>query len=180
MGKKDKRNKNNLPQIAPEQNSGMPPPHHHGGGMMTHASYQSQSAVYPAPGPLPNLTSLSPEQMNVVQLEEALKESQNPSMRLRRLRHPINVRSCLLSVLFIVLAVAGVTLFIIWLMVDVFDFGYVWFDATYDLGIRAFFRSFASWITGNGWNGWRETTDVGNGDYYETFASLVNRVRSIF
>ncbi|MCL2861165.1 MAG: hypothetical protein FWE22_02000 [Firmicutes bacterium] len=178
MGKKNKNNQNNLPQIAPQQSEMHPPPH---GGMMTTHTYQQNSQVmYPAPGPLPNLTSLSPEQMNVVQLEEALRESQNPSMRLRRLRHPINVRSCFLSLLFITLALVGVTIFVIWLMVNVFDFGYVWYDFTTDLGIRDFFRSFGSWITGNGWNGWRE---VYNGNGYENgyaVVQMINYIRSIF
>jgi len=153
-----KKTQNNLPQLAPEQKNSYPP---HGGIAMHHThDHRSARVMLPVPGPLPNLTSLSPEQMNVAQLEEALKESQNPSMRLRKLRHPINLKSCLLSTLFIILATVGVTIFIIWLMVDVFDFGYVWYDFIDRLGIRDFFRSFGSWITGNGWNGWREAEEA--------------------
>ena len=56
------------------------------------------------------LANLSPEQMTAAQLEQAIKESNDPSTRLKKLRSPLNVRSCLLNVLLLIVFTLGIVI----------------------------------------------------------------------
>jgi hypothetical protein len=88
--------------------------------------------------------TLSPEQMTQLQLEEAIKESQNPSMRLKKLRSPWSVRSCLLNLLFLVILTLAVVFILAWTLpgykVDKFHFGVLWMNMFEEFGIVGFFN----------------------------------------
>lgn len=95
------------------------------------------------------LASLSPEQMTAAQIEQALKESNDPESRLKKLRSPINVRSCLLNIL--VLIVMTLAIVIIWcaVAVDKFNFVTVVKDMSSQFGITQGFQWL--WATISGW-----------------------------
>ena len=92
----------------------------------------------------PDLSNLSPEQLNQLQLEEAIKESNNPAMKLKKLKSPLNIKSVLIGLLaLIVLTLVG-TFMYLWLgpAIDKFKFGYVLKDMLSDFGITQAFKSF--------------------------------------
>lgn len=103
----------------------------------------------------PNLSNLSPEQLNQLQLEEAIKESNNPSMKLKKLKHPLSWKSFLLNLLILVLLTLVIAFVWIALKVDNFNFVVVIKDLLNDSGIGpafvGFFTKFGNWITGKGW-----------------------------
>ncbi len=104
----------------------------------------------------PDISQLSPEQLSQMQLEEAIKESSNPAMKLKKLRSPLNLRSILLNLLFLILLTIVATFLFIWIFrVDKFDFGYVAKDMLSDFGITQaftnFFRRLGNLFTGKGW-----------------------------
>ena len=51
--------------------------------------------------PVPNM-QLTPEQEVQMQMEQAIKESNDPASRLKKLKSPLNVGGCLLNLLFLV------------------------------------------------------------------------------
>ena len=104
----------------------------------------------------PDLSNLSPEQISQMQLEEAIKESSNPAMKLKKLKSPLNVRSSLLNLLFLILLTIISTFLFIWIFrVDNFNFGYVAKDMLSDFGITQafsnFFKRLGNLFTGKGW-----------------------------
>ncbi len=95
--------------------------------------------------------NLSPEQMAQMQLEEAVKEGQNPSMRLKKLKSPISVGSCFLNLFFLfVISLVMVFVFAAVLYVDKFDLGVLFKDMFDDFGITRFFQSIGEWFSNIG------------------------------
>lgn len=114
------------------------------------AGTPSQGAAASAPNGTAStpLANMSPEQMSAAQIEQALKESNDPESRLKRLRSPINVRSCLLNILILIVLTLGIVILWCFLAVDKFNFGTVFFDMMEKLGIAPAFRTFWNWLTG--------------------------------
>ena len=68
--------------------------------------------------PVVDTSKLTAEQLTQVQIEEAIKESQDPASRLRKLRSPLSVRGCLLNILILVLLTIAIVIFVCWLKLD--------------------------------------------------------------
>ncbi len=94
------------------------------------------------------LANLSPEQMTAAQLEQAIKESNDPSTRLKKLRSPLNVRSCLLNVLLLIVFTLGIVILWCFLVVDKFNFVTIMSDMFTKFGIVDFFKNLGSTIAG--------------------------------
>ncbi|MBD5131558.1 MAG: hypothetical protein HDT28_03045 [Clostridiales bacterium] len=94
------------------------------------------------------LANMSPEQMTAAQIEQAIKESNDPNNRLKKLRNPINVRSCLLNVLILIVATLAVVILWCFLVVDKFNFVTVMSDMMYKFGITQFFTNMGTTISG--------------------------------
>ncbi len=93
-------------------------------------------------------SQLTPEQLTQIQMEEAIKESQDPSSRLKKLRSPFNVRSCLLNLLILVVLTVGIVLLCCFLLLDreTFSLAVVVKDIFNQFGITKFFRSIGNWF----------------------------------
>jgi len=115
------------------------------------AKNRGKSSTLPATLTKQELANLSPEQVTAMQVEQAIKESQNPGLRLRKLRSPLSVRSCLLNLLlFVVLTLVIVFLVIaFWpgVGVDRFNFLVVLRDMWHQFGLAAFFSMIGNWFT---------------------------------
>lgn len=94
------------------------------------------------------LANLSPEQMTAAQLEQAIKESNDPSTKLKKLRSPLNVRSCLLNVLLLIVLTLGVVILWCFLAVDKFSFTTVMGDMLDKFHITEFFQNIGTTIAG--------------------------------
>ncbi|MDE6201134.1 MAG: hypothetical protein K2M47_04570 [Clostridiales bacterium] len=94
------------------------------------------------------LSNLSPDQMTAAQLEQAIKESNDPNTKLKKLRSPINLRSCLINIAILIVATFAVVILWCWLAVDTFDFGHVMSDMFSKFGISQFFTNLGNTISG--------------------------------
>jgi len=116
---------------------------------------------------------MSPEMVAAMQMEEAIKESQNPSLRLKKLRSPFTLRSCLLNILFFVILTLVVVFLVIAFIpsagVDRFNFNVVFMDMWRSFGLNEFFGAIGNWFT-NLFSGCGS-----NGDDYTYYASLLLR-----
>lgn len=104
-----------------------------------------EGAAGGAPADLSNLT---PEQMTAAQIEQAIKESNDPNSKLKKLRSPLNVRSCLLNVLILIVATFAVVVLWTFLVVDTFNFSTIMSDMFSKFGITQFFTNLGSTISG--------------------------------
>ena len=94
------------------------------------------------------LANMSPDQMTAAQLEQALKESNNPESRLKKLRSPINVRSCLLNILFLIIMTLAIVMIWCAVAVDKFNFVHVVKDMSSQFGITQGFQWLFAQIRG--------------------------------
>ncbi|MCH5165691.1 MAG: hypothetical protein J1G01_04750 [Clostridiales bacterium] len=94
------------------------------------------------------LANLSPDQMTTAQLEQAIKESNDPGNRLKKLRSPLNIKSCLLNILILIVVTFAIVVFWCWLAVDKFNFAHVMSDMMDKFGITSFFKNMGSTISG--------------------------------
>lgn len=94
------------------------------------------------------LAGMTADQMTAAQLEQAIKESNNPETRLKKLRSPLNVRSCLLNILFLIVLTLAIV--IIWCAVAVDDFNFVVVvkDMSWQFGITQGFQWLFAQIRG--------------------------------
>ncbi len=90
------------------------------------------------------LANMSPDQMTAAQIEQAIKESNNPESRLKKLRSPVNVRSCLLNILFFIILTMIAVIVVCAIMVDKFSFTTVVTHMFREIGITGFFESMFS------------------------------------
>lgn len=94
------------------------------------------------------LANMSPDQMTAAQIEQAIKESNDPNNKLKKLRSPINVRSCLINIAILIVATFAVVILWCWLVVDTFDFGKIMSDMFSKFGITQFFSNLGKTISG--------------------------------
>lgn len=94
------------------------------------------------------LANLSPDQMTAAQLEQAIKESNDPNTKLKKLRSPINVRSCLINIAILIVATFAVVILWCYLALDTFNFGTVMSDMFSKFGITQFFSNLGKTISG--------------------------------
>ena len=86
--------------------------------------------------------------MTAAQIEQAIKESNDPNSKLKKLRSPLNVKSCLLNVLILIVATFAVVILWTFLVVDTFNFGTIMSDMFSKFGITQFFTNLGSTISG--------------------------------
>ena len=93
-------------------------------------------------------SQLTADQLTQAQIEEAIKESQDPSARLKKVHSPFNVRSCLLNILILVVLTIGIVLLCCYFMLDkeTFNLLVVIRDIFNKFGITKFFRSIGNWF----------------------------------
>ena len=61
---------------------------------------------------------MTADQMTQAQIEEAIKESQDPSSRLKKLRSPLSVKGCLLNILILVVLTVAIVILCCYLLLD--------------------------------------------------------------
>lgn len=102
-----------------------------------------------APGvPTPDPSQLTADQLTQVQIEEAIKESQDPSSKLRKIKSPLSVSGCLINLLILVVATIGIVIFICWLKLDhgTFNLWVLLKDMLDKFKITDFFRKVGAWF----------------------------------
>ncbi len=94
--------------------------------------------------------AVTADQMTQAQIEEAIKESQNPTSRLKKLRSPLSVRGCLLNILILVVLTVAIVLLCCYIMLDkeTFNLWVVIKDMSDKFGITQFFGKVAAWFKG--------------------------------
>lgn len=112
------------------------------------AAQGAANGVPSAGTPSVPLANMSPEQMTAAQLEQAIKESNDPNSRLKKLRSPLNVRSCLLNILILIVLTLAIVILWCYLAVDKFNFVTVMSDMFDKFGISEFFKNMGSTISG--------------------------------
>ncbi len=145
--KPDKKDKKNKKGAADAAANGVPPTGTTSTGVPPTAA---NNGGVPLTGtPSVPLSTMSPEQMTAAQIEQALKESNNPESRLKKLRSPINVRSCLLNIL--ILIVMTLVVVVVWcaIAVDKFNFVTVVKDMSWQFKITQGFQWL--WTQISGW-----------------------------
>ena len=95
------------------------------------------------------LANIPPDQMTAAQIEQSIKESSDPETHLKRLRNPINVRSCLLNVLILVVLTIAIVILWCYIKVDKFNFATVVKDMSWQYGITQGFQWL--WAQISGW-----------------------------
>ncbi len=107
--------------------------------------------IPPTGTPSVPLSAMMPDQMTPQQLEQAIKESNDPESRLKKLHSPISVRSCLLNLLFLIILTLAIV--VIWcaVAVDKFNFVTVVKDMSDQFGITSGFQWL--WAQISGWFG---------------------------
>lgn len=63
-------------------------------------------------------SKMTADQMTQAQIEEAIKESQDPSSRLKKLRSPLSVKGCLLNILILVVLTVAIVILCCYLLLD--------------------------------------------------------------
>lgn len=94
------------------------------------------------------LSAMSPEQMTAAQLEQAIRESNDPNTKLKKLRSPVNLRSCLLNILILIVLTFGIVILWCWKAVDKFDFATIMGDMFDQFGISKFFSNLGKTVSG--------------------------------
>lgn len=94
---------------------------------------------------------LTPEQLAQRQMEQAIRESTNPSARLKKIKKPITWKSFFLALLFIIVFSIGIIYLWGYCSVDKFDFIVFSSDMLSKLGFTEFFTNIGTTI--GGWFG---------------------------
>lgn len=81
-----------------------------------------------------------------MQMEQAIKESNDPASRLKKLKSPLNVGGCLLNLLFLVVLTFALVYLILYFQVDKFNFVTVTKDMMDKLGVTGFFQAIGNWF----------------------------------
>ncbi len=145
---KNKKNTGNIPVGEPSA-PGVPPTGAQSTGVPPTAAQNAGANGIPPTGAasIP-LSQMMPEQMTQAQLEQAIRESNDPQSRLKKLHSPISVKSCLLNLL--ILIVMTIVIVIIWcaIAVDKFNFVTVVKDMSSQFGITQGFQWLGAQISG--------------------------------
>ena len=93
-------------------------------------------------------SKMSAEEFSQAQMEEAIKESQDPATKLKKIRSPFNVGNCLINVLVLIVLTVGIVLLICYIMLDksTFNLWVVVKDIFDKFGITKFFQSVGAWF----------------------------------
>lgn len=91
---------------------------------------------------------MTADQMTQAQIEEAIKESQDPASRLKKLRSPLSVRSCLLNLVILVVLTLAIVILVCYLLLDheTFSLLVVIKDILNKFKITDFFRTIGNWF----------------------------------
>lgn len=93
-------------------------------------------------------SKLAPEQVAQLQLEEAIKESTDPSSRLRKLKSPLSVGGCLTTLAVFVVLTVLIVFLVCFMLVDTFNPITIALDMLDKFGISAIFKTIADFFTG--------------------------------
>jgi hypothetical protein len=131
---------------AQPQNMMFPPSAQHQAGKKGKKEKKTKPSFNMTPEQMAAL-NLSPEQMAQMQLEEAVKEGQNPAMRLKKLKNPISVGNCFLN-LFFLFVLSLVLVFVIagFFYVDKFSLGTLFKNMFDEFGLTKFFKTIGDWF----------------------------------
>lgn len=93
-------------------------------------------------------SKMTAEQLTQAQIEEAIKESQDPSSRLKKIKSPLSVKSCLLNLMILIVLTVGIVLLVCWIKLDkeTFNLWVVIKDILDKFKITDFFRSIGRWF----------------------------------
>lgn len=93
-------------------------------------------------------SQMTADQLTQVQLEEAIKESQDPSTKLKKLKSPLSFKSCLLNLVILVVLTVAIVLLCCYIMLDheTFNLWVVIKDMFNKFGITDFFKKIGSWF----------------------------------
>lgn len=93
-------------------------------------------------------SQMTADQLTQAQIEEAIKESQDPASKLRKVRSPISVRNCLINILILIVLTVGIVLLCCYFMLDkeTFNLGVVVKDILDKFKITNFFRAIGNWF----------------------------------
>lgn len=93
-------------------------------------------------------SKMSAEEFSQAQMEEAIKESQDPSTKLKKIRSPFNVGNCLINILVLIVLTVGIVLLICYIMLDksTFNLWVVIKDIFDKFGITKFFQTIGNWF----------------------------------
>ena len=109
-------------------------------------------------------SKLTAEQLAQLQLEEAIKESTDPSSRLRKLKSPLSVGGCLIMLAIFIVATILIVFFVCSLMVDNFHPLTIAKDMLDKFGITHLFEVigdfFRNLFNGGGGDGGGESTEM--------------------
>lgn len=143
---KDKKGKNKaeIPPTGEASTPGVPPT-----GVPSGGNTAVSTGVPPTGAPTVPLSQMMPEQMTAAQLEQAIRESNDPESRLKKLRSPFNVRSCLLNILILIVMTLAIVLIWCAIAVDKFNFVTVVKDMSWQFGITQGFQWL--WAQISGW-----------------------------
>lgn len=104
-------------------------------------------------------SKLTPEQLAQLQLEEAIKESTDPSSRLKKLKSPLSVGGCLGMLAIFIVATLLIVFIVCWIMVDTFNPLVIAKDMCDKFGITGFFKAIGDWFKGL-FGGKKETEEI--------------------
>ncbi len=95
--------------------------------------------------------AVTADQMTQAQIEAAIKESQDPSSKLKKLRSPLSVKGCLLNL--VILLVVTIVIVYLWLYLfeldkDTFNILTVTKSILSEFGITQFFQRIGAWFAG--------------------------------
>lgn len=109
-------------------------------------------------------TKLTADQLAQLQLEEAIKESTDPSSRLRKLKSPLSVGGCLMMLAIFIVATTVIVFFVCSFMVDNFNPLTLAKDMLDKFGITQLFKIIGDFFTGLFSGGSGAGTGTGAGD----------------
>lgn len=89
---------------------------------------------------------MTPEMIAQQQLEQAIRESTDPSARLKKIRSPFNWKSILLSLLILIVVTIGIFYLWAYIKLDKFNFKLVTFDMFDKVGLTWLFDTIGGWF----------------------------------
>lgn len=148
--KKEKKAKKNAPSTTDQTAAA--------GAGATAATTAPGTAAAGATQQIPGITNvnsaafdrntLTADQLTQAQIEEAIKESQDPSAKLKKLKSPLSIKGCLLNLLILVVLTIGIVLLICYIRLDkeTFNLLVVVKDILNKFGITGFFQKIGDWF----------------------------------
>ena len=93
-------------------------------------------------------SKMTAEEFSQAQMEEAIKESQDPASKLKKIRSPFTVGNILINLLVLIVLTVGIVLLICYIMLDkaTFNLWVVVKDIFDQYGITQFFQKVGAWF----------------------------------